>query len=939
MNKWLFFAAGLLIIGGLVFFSISPKLAFADFNANNLMDDAVFDNNTTMTASQIDAWLNSFGSSCISSNSGFRTPDPAGWSAAVTSNHGYTFGGNVTAGQAIYDTSQIYHVNPQVILATMQKEQSVITGGAGCHYSNPSPGMACTYSGGGCVFIAMSYACPGGCDYSYNGFSLQLIAGTWLLRFGEQRAYGNLNNYPGHDTGDENIYYSGPMTAGVRQRSASSSAVTYDGSYTTQDGTNVTISNGPTATLYWYTPFISGNQSFVNLFESWFGSVHGGGYVLAVDQTDNTQWVIFNNIRQYVPSADIIQAWGLPSNPVSVSHAYITSIQRGPDLGRLLHIVNSPDLYFADGGKKYKVTSPQMRDAFGFTGQVESYVSYGLYAVPHDGGNLTFDVKNTSNTAQYMVDGLNNSGQVVLRQYSSPDVEKAWEGDNVGYTTLSDTYFATIDNAVGTPLTNTKITFNGSEFQVIAGQRMAQPSSVAALYPGVAQSVTSYTYNRLVPTSQATHLIRSTNSPDVYLLDVGVKHHILSSDVLTAWSFPSMQVNIVDDGYINLITAGSDLNTYLADTSGQLYVMSGQKVTVPTALDTAYRKAGTVYSASSTLTNLFPTASSQMTGFLKGANTPQVYLVDNSGQRRHITSPDALNFFGGYQTGVSTLPDAIVNTIPPSTDLSAFVTDGTTQYVIDAGQKWSVSAGTKTAWGLGTAQTYSDGTLDRFSLGGVLGTSIHDGSNYYLIRSGTSYLTVDPNIANTWGISSAASHNSKLLSNFGVGGPYMLTRFVQSSASGDNRTFMIDAGNWYNLSSAQRANLGSASEPTMLLDPSLAPNTITDWASVVVQDSVGVTYVIDGGGKRSIANSIIKNQWTGNGSLTVPSMSNGFLDLLPNKGTIERAIKGSAPAVYLADTGTKRWILSGTTYQQSYAPFANVTDQLLTAMPSGSNIP
>jgi hypothetical protein len=111
-------------------------------------------------------------------------------------------------------------------------------------------------------------------------------------------------------------------------------------------------------------------------------------------------------------------------------------------LGRLLHLNGSPTLYFVDSGKKYQVTSPQMRDAWGLTGQVESYVSQGLFAVPQDGGSLSFSVKNAGNPTQYMIDGPNGSGQIILRQYSSSDIKKAWEGDSNGYTVLSDTYFA-----------------------------------------------------------------------------------------------------------------------------------------------------------------------------------------------------------------------------------------------------------------------------------------------------------------------------------------------------------------------------------------------------------------------------------------------------------------------------------------------------------------
>ena len=297
--------------------SVSP--AFADtFNPNHIIDDGIFDNYNTMDAATINNWLNiSFPSSCISSNNGFSTPDPQGWSATQNK---YLFGGNVTAGQAIHDVAVLYHVNPQVILTTLQKEQAIPNGGAGCHPNTPDPNApfsdtpsssntftctinnkaqtctyACTYNGG-CMNIALGYGCPYYCAAVDEGFSMQITLGTWLLRFGEQRAEGTLKGYAGYEAGDEYLYYSGPMTPGTRQRSATSSAVYYDGSYTTVDGTTVTITTGSTATLYNFTPYISGNQKFFNIFQNWFGTTTVG---CGTSETMMPQVVSMYNPRTY----------------------------------------------------------------------------------------------------------------------------------------------------------------------------------------------------------------------------------------------------------------------------------------------------------------------------------------------------------------------------------------------------------------------------------------------------------------------------------------------------------------------------------------------------------------------------------------------------------------------------------------------------------------
>src|SRR3982751_6777808 len=130
MNKKLILGIRLLLVFCVAGFAWHSLTAHAAFNANNLIDDSVFDNANTMDGPGIDAWLNAnFPQSCISTNSGFSTPALLGYSPSS----GFTYGGNVSAGTVIYQASHVYGVNPQVILATLQKESSVVSGTASYH--------------------------------------------------------------------------------------------------------------------------------------------------------------------------------------------------------------------------------------------------------------------------------------------------------------------------------------------------------------------------------------------------------------------------------------------------------------------------------------------------------------------------------------------------------------------------------------------------------------------------------------------------------------------------------------------------------------------------------------------------------------------------------------------------------------------------------------
>jgi hypothetical protein len=275
----------------LIFFFVGAVrlgTAHATFVANDLIDDGVFDNSSSMSAAQIDSWLNSkFPNSCISTNNRFSSPEPTGFNPQ----DGFTYGTNVSAGTVVYDAAKVYGLNPQVILATLEKESSVVSGNASyrCQYINTAMGYDCPDSG----------SCPQN-PAKESGFSKQIIYATWMLKFHEQRSEGNvdwnvqLTDFPHagdiwDNSDDPQACYGGRMTQGYRQICPSGASNFYDG-YTTIDNTTVHLDTGATAALYDYTPHFHGIQLFVGYFEQWFGSTVGE----LVRTPDNGQIYITN---------------------------------------------------------------------------------------------------------------------------------------------------------------------------------------------------------------------------------------------------------------------------------------------------------------------------------------------------------------------------------------------------------------------------------------------------------------------------------------------------------------------------------------------------------------------------------------------------------------------------------------------------------------------
>ncbi|MGH7142170.1 MAG: hypothetical protein ACREF5_01705 [Candidatus Saccharimonadales bacterium] len=352
------------------------------FNPDNIIDDGVFNNTNTMNATQIDSWLNSnFGStSCISTDAGFSAPDPTGYNPT----DGFLYGSNVSAGQVIYDASQAYGINPEVLLTTLQKEQSLVDGSSGCStlryaaatgYGCPDGGTEYNYSGielysiNGVAVTSVSGTCV---NKSLEvGFSQQVIHAAWLLEFGDQRSEGNISwaviqgNWNNSD--DPQTCYSGPMTQGTWQICPGGGSTYYDG-YTTIDGSSVQMDDGATAALYWYTPHFAGNENFYNIFTSWFGSTIFAqplGASLDYQQSTGMIYLITGSSSYYIPNWDTMINYGLSIYPVqTVSDATLSQYTNEGTLSNL--ISDNGNVYLVNNGFTYYL-SPTMCTAWGLS--------------------------------------------------------------------------------------------------------------------------------------------------------------------------------------------------------------------------------------------------------------------------------------------------------------------------------------------------------------------------------------------------------------------------------------------------------------------------------------------------------------------------------------------------------------------------------------------
>lgn len=954
MFKNIFFKLQAIIMLSLGYLALSlllgathvSALSGGDWHAGRIIDDSVFYNANTMSIDQIQQFLNAKVPNCDSNGTQLYAGTTR---AAYSQSHGVTLpiiclkdykentsthannlngapvpDGAKSAANIIWDASQQYGINPQVLLVLLQKEQSLITD------DWPWPIQYKSATGYGCPDTAA-------CDSQYYGFYNQVTSAARQFRLYANNPH-KYNFWPGPGN---SIQYSPNGACGSSQ---------------------VSIENQATASLYDYTPYqpnqaalnniygtgdscsAFGNLNFWKLFSDWFGTTYGSlgdRFLLAKsdDPNDLRQWLIYSGIKQYIPDAQTLYAWGLQNAPLlTLSSFTMNSYAVGPNLDRLMRLNGGNAIYFLDNGRRFHVQSQAEMDAWNLGGIVISNVTNGIFNSLGDGGDLPYAVHDPNSQAIYAVDGNNGSGQTVLRQYYNGPTLFAWEGDNTPFITVSNDYWSKIKNAIGPVINTTKISYGGSEYQVISGQKLLESSAVAPLYPGTAIAVSSATFNRLVPSANMTHLLKSYSAPDVYLIDNGVKHHIVSPAVLQAWQANGTNVLIVNDNFLNSIPAGNPTGAFMADTGGQLYVLDGNKTAVPSNLSAAYRASGEILSASPSLINLLPTSAQQATGFVKGTNTPSVYVVDNGGKLRHIPNPEGGIAWGAFTTGITTLADSTVsNGFSQAADASQYVSDGSGEYIMENGQKLPVSQSNKANWGLSNPQVYSDGTLGRLpqSSTGVDDNFKTDNGFYAMTKQGSQYITTDPDIAAAWNLQNAPVHNRSMLK---LSPNVMLTRYVRSNAPGDNRNFLVDNSHWYNLSDSEANNFNLPNQPMMSFDPSQAQGGITDLANPIIKNNQGNYVVIDNGGKRIFPSQVVQDYWTNHSQMPSPTMSDGLMNSLPTKGLIERTIKDQDPAVYAVPNGTKNHVVSPEVFTRSYAPFAQVSDKLINALPEGTPI-
>ncbi|WP_296632763.1 LysM domain-containing protein [Rhodoluna sp.] len=333
----------------------SEAAVASQFDPGLIIGDSVFYDFGTMTADDVQKFLESKLPSCNNANGmkcikDFRMDTPAvnGEDGRCESLPSQV---NQSAARMIYVIANACKINPRVLIVTLQKEQGLITNG------NPTKR---SYD------FALGMNCPdtaSGCSASSAGFFWQLYKGAGQLQW-----YGDPRGSFTFLKVGQNI------TRRYQDKQVETAKGINCGSKTFQ------LKSQATAALYYYTPYTPnaaamanlygsgdacsayGNRNFWRYYTDWFGSPVGGGFLLK-SETSGTYLIVED--KKYLINEPALVTALKPLGPLgTISQTYLDSFTSAGELTRLVKSAAGIYYFLADA-QKYTFTNCDQVAGFG----------------------------------------------------------------------------------------------------------------------------------------------------------------------------------------------------------------------------------------------------------------------------------------------------------------------------------------------------------------------------------------------------------------------------------------------------------------------------------------------------------------------------------------------------------------------------------------------
>lgn len=325
-----------------------------DFNAGNIISDALFFDGGAMSASQVQSFLNGRVPSCRAGYTCLKdyrqsTPNRAAEAGRCGA---YTGAANESAATIIQRVGAACGISQKVLIVLLEKEQSLISD------TWPSDRQYRSATGYGCPDTAA-------CDSLYYGFFNQVyMAALQFKRYaanptGWNHIAGRVNNiryHPNASCGTGSVFIQNQATAGLYNYTPyQPNAAALSNLYGTGDGCSA-----------------YGNRNFWRIFTDWFGSTTAGSSLIRT-ASNATVYLTSGSFKYPVPSLAILTALFPLGNVAFVSQSQLDRFETRQSIGRVIRSSNGT-IYFFDAGIKLPFSSCDQVIDYGGTCAADGYV-------------------------------------------------------------------------------------------------------------------------------------------------------------------------------------------------------------------------------------------------------------------------------------------------------------------------------------------------------------------------------------------------------------------------------------------------------------------------------------------------------------------------------------------------------------------------------------
>jgi hypothetical protein len=697
-------ATALLVSGLIAPLATAPAQAadLSQFNAGNIVSDAVFFDAGAMSQAQIQSFLQSKEPTCAPSGTCVKDYYAVTKSVAADAMCGaYSGGTSERASAIVYKVAQACGINPQVLLVTMQKEQGLITS---------------VWPSDWAYAHAMGADCPDttGCNSISAGFFAQVYKSAWQFK--------RYANPPGTST--YFTWYAPGKTWNIQYNP------------NTACGTkSVYVQNQATADLYYYTPYTPnaaalaagygtgdscsayGNRNFYNYFTDWFGSTQRANVKLI--KNGDPIYLVDGTRLYHITAADypeFLKAFGAP---VTVSADYVAVFTAAGDASRIIRNESTGAISWLQDGSTHHFTTCAQVSAWGsgcttavnLTAATFNSVPVGPEITSFlqvEGRQGIFQLTGTSLLPVYdaaTAAAINGGTQ----PYAATMPATTAAALKVGLTLFAPARFISLDSAPRVYLPTTD------------GQLIYLPSWTNAAEYGLPTAI----FSQGVPAAATTGYSPTTTlnmfaacGSTTYYASRGTLYPV-TSQAATGFAVPAFDAATCNA--LKLSTA-APLSTIFVQGVGQQEIYLAQNgvyrhVTSPAALlSLTGGVPPTVLSLSASTVAGLPMGADYSLPlkagmFVGSASSPRVYLVTGDSRLIYLPSWAIASEFGLPSVVASTISDAQLAAYKMDGTLGLFATCASTTYHASRGTLVPVSAAAATGFTVSTLDPATCGLL------------------------------------------------------------------------------------------------------------------------------------------------------------------------------------------------------------------------------------